>query len=96
MNFEKYLISSEPHDIAKEFEMSKEKGLKGMEWFKDGTHKIYKFPNGIRVSLIHFPNQLEVFGWEYEIMTGDEIVRPRNEDEINSILEDLFNKTKAP
>jgi hypothetical protein len=94
---EKYLISSDVHAITRELEESKKSGIRGMEWFEDGTHKIYKFPNGIHASLIHFPKQESMFGWKYEIMTNeDEMFRALYQHEVDVILQDLFNRTKAP
>jgi hypothetical protein len=87
--FDEYIVHHGEHPVSTEQRQAEAQGIKLMEYYKDGTHTIYKFPKG-DVSLIHFPHHGEMFGWTYEIMDYDgEIFRSQTIEGVNAKLKEL-------
>lgn len=100
MNIEEYKIKDERHELDKEYEQMKEAGLNLSiisSISKDSWHTVYKFPNGVRASVIHLPHAKEsgIQDWTYEILAhygGEEAMyRSDRKEDINTALETLCN-----
>lgn len=90
--FDKYIVFTGVHPITTEYEEMKKQGYAGMfDVYKEGTHTLYEFPNGVEASLIHFPHQTGMFSWTYEVMADGEIYRPKTIEDVNKLLVILMN-----
>jgi hypothetical protein len=88
-NIKKYLVLEKKHEIAAELEAAKEGGANLNYLLGWGSRRsAYNFPNGFRVSLIHFP---EGFGPDlediiYETLTYDIVPPAAEEEETHPII----------
>lgn len=97
---DQYIFDSGKHPIAEEFEQIEKLGTKVDSLLGRGsTFKVYDFPNGIKVSLVYFPNGfgLLISKVKYETLLyslegQEEIQRFETEDQVHEYLSEVLNR----